>query len=411
MRRFVKVLGWDAASAVFTLGFLFGAIAYSHARLRFRFWASMQRGVPSGPADERLPKERGSMTALFESLKQIPFRPSWVLGGPKALIGNSFLLFMNAARATAGAAYPYPLEFEETVIESFDGTPISVAVGIHRDGKARPAIVISHGFMGSKHDHYIIDPALRAYAEWGFNVLAIDLRNWGCSQKLSHTPTTAGWKEAEDLLAAARHMSEQPEVTSVGITGFSMGAGSTMRAAFATGEYPYLTGGAIAWNGYADSRRMIERISTRPSLKELFFPVYLAFSLMHWIRREDMKSYVDDPGPREYLDCTFAESDFKVYVDKVAAPYYGVSPEEYYAKSSPREFLADVKAPLLIIHAEDDPVCPVAEMDELEGVIRDNPNVNIWTLPTGSHCLFQYLDRKWYDAVMRDFFTYWATWE
>ncbi len=391
--------------------FLLGSIAYTHTRMRLRFHACRQDGPPCGPHRQPPPPERRSMSEIFASLRDVPFNPRWGSGAWKALTGNSFLLFMNAARATTGLAYPYPEEFEEVVIESFDGTPITAAVGIHRDGKRRPAIVMSHGFMGSKHDHYIIDPMLVAFAEWGFNVLSIDLRNFGRSQKLSHSPTSAGWKEAEDLLAAAKYMSEQPEVTSVGITGVSMGAGSTMRAAFASKDHPYLTGGAIAWNGYADSGRMIEYISTKPPVRHMFFPVYQAFRLMHKIRREDMKGYIGDPEQRKYLDGTFADADFTTYIDKIAAPHYGVSTEEFYRNSSPREFLSEVQVPLLVVHAEDDPVCPAAEMSELEGVISENPNVDIWMLPTGSHCLFLYLDREWYDTVMRDFFTYWATWE
>jgi predicted alpha/beta-fold hydrolase len=404
VRRLVEGAGLIAA-------FLLGSIAYTHTRMRLRFHASMQEGAPVGPHRQPPAPEKRSMAEIFGALKEVPFNPRWPSGAWKALTGNSFLLFMNAARATSGVAYPYPQEFEEVVIESFDGTPITAAVGIHRDGKRRPAIVMTHGFMGSKHDHYIIDPMLVAYAEWGFNVLGVDLRNFGRSQKLSHSPTTAGWKEAEDLLAAAKYMSEQPEVSSVGITGVSMGAGSTMRAAFAAKDYPYLTGGAIAWNGYADSGRMIEYISTRPQVGHMFFPVYLAFRLMHRIRREDMKGYIGDPEQRKYLDGTFADADFMTYIDRIAAPHYGVSTEEFYRNSSPREFLSDVRVPLLVVHAEDDPVCPASEMDELEVAVRDNPNVDLWMLPTGSHCLFPYLDREWYDTVMREFFTYWATWE
>jgi predicted alpha/beta-fold hydrolase len=100
-----------------------------------------------------------------------------------------------------------------------------------------------------------------------------------------------------------------------------------------------------------------------------------------------------------------------VYVDKIAAPHYGVSTEEYYANSSPKEFLADVEVPLLIVHAEDDPICEPAEVAELVPLAGENPNVELWMLPTGSHCLFQYYDWNWYSNVMRDFFTYWATWE
>src|SRR5659263_65431 len=335
-------------------------ILATHFWMRLKFHALLQRGVPEGPNME-VPAER-AMGDIVSSLREFPFKGKAGTIGAMAKGGlmNSFLLFLNAARATSGIMYPYPEEFEHVVIESFDGTPITCAVGIHKDGKPRPAIVMSHGFMGSKNDHYIIDLALTAYAEWGFNVLGIDLRNFGRSQSLAHGPTTAGWRESEDLLAAAKYMSERPEVTSVGITGFSMGAGSTMIAACKTREFPYLTGGAIAWNGYADAG--------------------------------------------------FNEADFTTYIDKIAAPHHGVSTEEFFANASPKNFLADVEVPLLIVHALDDPICPASEMDELSEIAAGNPNVEIWMMPAGNHCLFRYLDKGWYDKVMRDFFTYWATW-
>lgn len=392
------------------LGAMVAGVLATHFQMRFKFYEMLSKGVPDGPVIE-VPEER-SMEDITSSLSEVPFKgPSAMIPGlARGAVTNSFLLFLNAARATSGLMYPYPEEFEHVVIESFDGTPITTAVGIHKDGRPRPAIVISHGFMGSKNDHYVIDTALRAYSEWGFNVLGIDLRNFGRSQCLRHGPTTAGWKESEDLLAAAKYLSERPEVTSVGITGFSMGAGSTMLAACKAERFPYLTGGAIAWNGYADARRMVRHISTRPPLSDQFFPVYLGFRLMHKIRREDMKGYIEDPEQLSYLDAGFAGADFETYVEKIAAPFYGSAAEEYFTNASPGNYLADARVPLLIVHSEDDPICPASEMDELREAASGNPNVEIWMMPAGSHCLFRYMDKAWYDTVMRGFFSYWATW-
>jgi predicted alpha/beta-fold hydrolase len=410
MRFILKSIKRMVGLALLVATVLVGGILATHFWMRLKFHAMLQRGVPEGPHME-VPSER-DMRDIVSSLREFPFkgRAGTIGGMAKGGIMNSFLLFLNANRATSGIMYPYPEEFEHVVLESFDGTPLTAAVGIHKDGKPRPAIVMSHGFMGSKNDHYIIDSALTAFAEWGFNVLAIDLRNFGRSQSLSHGPTTAGWREAEDLLAAAKYMSERPEVTSVGITGFSMGAGSTILAACRATEFPYLTGGAIAWNGYADAHRMVSYISTRPPVTHPFFPVYLGFRVMHKIRREDMKDYIDDPELLQYLDGGFEGADFTTYIDKIAAPHYGVTSDEFYANASPRNFLADVDVPLLIVHAEDDPICPPSEMDDLREAAGDNPNVDIWMLPAGNHCMFRYVDKDWYDKVMRDFFTYWAEW-
>ena len=183
-----------------------------------------------------------------------------------------------------------------------------------------------------------------------------------------------------------------------------------MGAAARAGEFPYLTGGAMAWNGYADARRMIEYISTRPSLTDPFMPVYVGFRLMHKIRREDMKNYIDDPELSGYLDGGFEGADFATYVEKIAAPHYGLSADEYYEKSSPVNYMADVKVPLLIVHSEDVMICRPSEMDEVVEAAAGNPNVHLMMLPAGNHCMFRYLDKEWYDKVMRDFFTYWATW-
>jgi predicted alpha/beta-fold hydrolase len=265
--------------------------------------------------------------------------------------------------------------------------------------------------MSSKNDPSIQELFLTAYAGWGFNVLAIDLRNFGKSQSLSHTPSTAGWKEGEDLLSAAKFLGEMPEVTSVGITGFSMGAGSTMRAAYAAKEYPYLTGGAIAWNGYSDARRQLDYIDTKPPVTHPFYPAYWSFVGTQKLRKDDMKDYVDDPETRAFLDQPFKEFSFQNYVEKIAAPYYGVTVDEVFSNASSKEYLSDIEVPLLIIHAADDPICPPSEMDDLMEPADGNPNVNVWMMWTGNHCGFRWYDRNWYETVLRDFFTYWATWE
>jgi uncharacterized protein len=383
------------------------------AYMLVRFHEMKRGGIPVGPQDCVEAGGHRDMPEIFARLEEVPFKPvrPMMLGLAKAALNNSLLMFLNTRRDTAARVYPYPDDFEEVTIESFDGSPIRVAMGLHRDGRPRPGLVLSHGFMGSKNDHYIVDTALTAFAGWGYNVLAVDLRNFGRSQSLGHHPTTAGWKEGEDLLAAARFLGEQPGVTTVGVAGFSMGAGSTMRAAYMAREHPYLTGGAIAWNGYADARRMVEYISRNPGAGDPFYPVYLSFRVMHRLRREDMKAYVTDPEMRDYVEGTFEGADFRDYIDRVAAPAYEVSAAEIYANSSSENYLADVDVPLLIIHAADDPVCPPSEMDSLMEIAEDKPNVQVWMLPAGNHCMFRYMDRDWYETVMRRYFDYWASWE
>jgi predicted alpha/beta-fold hydrolase len=284
-------------------------------------------------------------------------------------------------------------------------------VGLHKGGLRKPGVVFSHGLFGSKNQNYVLNPALEAFSGWGYNVMTLDLRNFGESQKLSHSPTTGGWKEGQDILAACKFLAEKDEVTSVAAVGYSLGAGSVMNAAYQNREHPYLTGGAVAWNGYASMKRMVEYISTRPPVTDMFFPVYLAFSYLHEKRRQDMRRYIDMPTARGYLDGKPFSVDFRRYMSDVVAPFYGRDEDEIYELSSPVRFISEVESPLLIVHAEDDPICPISEMDELAGAASANPNTDVWILPTGSHCAFDGFDRRWYWTVLRNYLDYWAEWE
>lgn len=382
----------------------------SFVSLMTRFRRRLRQGVPGGP-EAPPPEGERSMDEIIKTLERVPYDPApAAVGLVKGGLENVIPGLLDVQKDTAGYIYPYPREFDEVTIESFDGAGLAVAVGLHQDGLPRPGLVISHGYMGSKNDHIILSIALNAFADWGFNVLAIDLRDFGRSQSLGFNPMTFGWKEGEDLLAGAKYLGEQPNVTSVGITGFSMGAVSTMRAAYMAGEHPYLTGGAIAWNGVSDVRRMISYLDNKPAPSHEFFPFYFGFRLTHLLRRADMKRQVTDPEVLRFLGEPLSEYNFESYLGRISAPHYGVSYEEILTGASSKEFLADIEVPLLVVHAADDPICPPSEMDNLIEIEKSNTNLKVWMMPTGNHCAFAYLDRNWFDTVLKDFFEYWADW-
>ena len=71
-----------------------------------------------------------------------------------------------------------------------------------RRPRARPGLIVVHGLFSSRRFDYVRQIAVRAYYEWGFNVLALDLRSFGLTNLTSQAPTTVGWKEGEDIVAA-----------------------------------------------------------------------------------------------------------------------------------------------------------------------------------------------------------------
>jgi alpha-beta hydrolase superfamily lysophospholipase len=100
---------------------------------------------------------------------------------------------------------------------------------MHQDGKARPGVVLAHGFTETKNQKYIVELSTLLYQN-GWHVLAIDLRGHGESRSLSPALITSGWKEADDILAGAKLLREESKPTSVAVLGFSIGGRSAVKA-------------------------------------------------------------------------------------------------------------------------------------------------------------------------------------
>ncbi len=350
------------------------------------------------------------ITEIGARLRDIPFSPQrpYLLSLADAYRPDMSKINRDRRGSRQDEVHPYPEGFEKVVFPSLDGTPLVGILGLHRDGKKRPGVVLCHGLLGSKTKNYILEAALEAYDAWGYNVFALDLRNFGESQWLSDSPTTGGWKEGQDVLGACRFLGEAEEVTSVAAVGFSLGAGSVINAAYQCRQHPYITGGALAWSGYASMEQMMSLMSSRPPLGDPFFPIYVAFICLTEIRRLEIRRQMSKEAASFCLGDKPFSPDYRRYIREVAAPHYGLDVETMYALSSPKEFISQVDVPLMLVHAEDDPVCPIKEMEELRRSAEGNPNVDIWVLPTGYHCAFQGFDQNWYWSVMRDFLDYWA---
>jgi predicted alpha/beta-fold hydrolase len=72
--------------------------------------------------------------------------------------------------------------------------------------------------------------------------------------------------------------------------------------------------------------------------------------------------------------------------NEITAPLHGfASAEDYYTKSSSRQFLKSIQVPTLILHAKDDPFMPASVIpnpDELSSAIQ------LEVLPKGGHVGF-----------------------
>jgi pimeloyl-ACP methyl ester carboxylesterase len=337
-----------------------------------------------------------TMSEVMNMLEDIPFRR----GVPRifAMLAMTLLDFLptvlNTNRATAGILYPYPDVFEPVMLESQDGTPLFGLMAMQRGSSAGPALILVHGLFSSKNTYGMLSLALKAYYEWHLHVMVLDLRNFGDSGRFSDAPTSWGYREADDILAAAEYLDSLDAVSTVGLLGVSMGAASSLIAAGRSGLDRPLSGGVVALNGYADARRAVEHVSTLAPGSLESFASWLFFRAVLLC-----KTLLGGPRPM---------SDLGEYTRQVASQYYEVTGEELFRKASPVHCVRDIDVPCLIIHSLDDTIVPVEEADDLIEAASDNPMVAAMVLPRGGHALYQLTNPGWFYGTIGTFLTYWG---
>lgn len=80
--------------------------------------------------------------------------------------------------------------------------------------------------------------------------------------------------------------------------------------------------------------------------------------------------------------------------------------ESYSQATNPIYVFENVKVPLMILNAEDDPVCSIKNLEPYKEVIQSMPNVIVVTTKKGSHCGYYegFKTRSWATKLMADYF-------
>jgi predicted alpha/beta-fold hydrolase len=346
-----------------------------------------RRALPVPPERER------SMPALMADLEAVPEdlrrHPLAELRFGMADITN-FVVAQHREGAVLG--YRYPGQFSDHIFEGADGERIAASIALHQG--PRPALIVVHGLFTSSRFDYVRHIAVQAYYEWGFNVAALDLRSFGMTELTSPAPSTAGWKEGHDIVALGRYMKELG-ATSVGALGISLG-GSAVLNACDTEETPgALDGGILAVSPPAVPKEAWGRLSEPVSRTHPRYPIHKAFKAALTSRVRSGR------WPPE-------AEDMPAVLEKVSAPYYGVSAEQIWSHAAGKDHVPNTKVPLLILHPEDDHIVKVEQARILKEAAAGNDLVRVWILPSGQHGLLETADRDWTQTVYRDFFERWA---
>lgn len=327
--------------------------------------------------------------ALRERLEALPQTPvprahprNWVFRVKRGLdfIGH---IRIDSARFFA-RHNPYPKPFKHLVIPLDSGVEIAAWLGPQHPIRSDWGLVVVPGLFSTKDDTVHKRRAIRIWRQWRIPVLAMDMRGFGESTGIS----TAGWKEADDVHAAARTLVAQAGVKRVAILAESMGGAAALNALAYDGESGanLLSGGVLCWSPFVDARDAVGYVSERPPRDHPFFPSWEGFRRL--LRFKSMGGY----------------DRFDEYLED-AARVHGLSGfSELADLSNPKWKVPMMRQPTLLVHATDDPVVPVRHARRMERYAEGHPHIQTLVTNWGGHTGFEPMDPTWFWEVMRRFY-------
>jgi len=335
-----------------------------------------------------------SMAEVWSQLKALPYQPAYVAAG----IDTGVDAPDQPALADLAPHFPaWPAAFQRVQFASIDGAPLYGHLAVRTDGVARPGVVVMHGF-NSNGKSSVVRYAAMLYAN-GYQVFAPDFRDMGDSRsldrdpsscsalgcnysnaRLSHHYQTFGWKEAEDLYAAALYLKRQPKVSRVGLMGFSEGAQNAILAAAMDRRAG--TGAVHAVLSFSPPADQGTQLQADPAVTAALVSVVVS-------PYTDACAYLLDASRGN--GGTFGG--------------YGLSVTEILARQRAYLDVLAVDVPVLAVFANDDALVAPDQARLLASRTNWMKNAQTWLLTTGNHAY--YYDRWFQDMVALTYFRYW----
>jgi len=250
------------------------------------------------------------------------------------------------------------LELERERIELADGDFVDLD---WTHGERGPVVLILHGLEGSSASPYARGMLSAANAR-GWRAAVMHFR--GCSGEPNRLPRTYHSGDTGDLQAVVDTLVARSDAPTA-IVGYSLGANVLLKwLGERGGDAPIAA--AVAVSAPYTLALAAERLASGLSR------VYQR-RLIGELRAKLERKFATGTSPVD-LSAARASRNFFEFDDCVTAPLHGFAGvDDYYTRSSSRQYLHRIRTPTLIIHAADDPfmkpqVLPSAE--ELSPSIR-----------------------------------------
>ena len=260
-------------------------------------------------------------------------------------------------------------------------------------------MVLVHGLEGSVESQYIVGTANKAW-DAGFNVVRMNMRNCGGSERLAPTLYHSGL--SSDVGAVLRTLISEDGLQRVALCGFSMGGNLVLKLVGELGRdgtTPRELIGAVGVSAAMDLGPSADALHLKANrIYELNFVRNLRKSVR---RKAELF-----PGRYDVARLRGVWS-IRKFDNEVTAPYSGFrDADDYYYRASAARVLEHINVPTLVLHAADDPFIRV--LPETRAKLAANPHVRFVESAHGGHCGFLAepvgYDGRWAERAVVEFF-------
>ena len=265
------------------------------------------------------------------------------------------------------------------------GTPDDdfLELDVVKSGLNNPVVALFHGLEGNTERFYIRNLMLDLY-EAGFSSVAMNFRS--CGTKLNRQKRFYHSGETSDYKTLFEWIKQTFSGSKIHAAGFSLGGNALIKSLGEFGaKHPVHRAVAISPPydlklGSYNLRKGFNRVYEYKFLQTLKIKL-----------KQKRTLYPDLPA--------FDGSTIFDFDDKITAPVHGFRDAvDYYDTCSSKNFLGEVKTPLLLIHSEADTLTPL-RFAPLK-VIEQNPSIQTIFTKSGGHVAFITRPRNWLNQTI-----------
>jgi uncharacterized protein len=248
-------------------------------------------------------------------------------------------------------------------------------------GHHAPVGLIIHGLGGSAESGYVWD-ACRELARRGIRPVAMNCRGSGGTPNRGDRLYHAGDDVDPGFVLDRLH--DRFDVP-IGVIGYSLGGSMLLNYLGRRGsDAPERLHAAVSVSAPLDLAACAVRIEQRGS------KVYSRRILQHLRRLVTMR----DEMPGGDWDAAMRARTIRDFDEALIAPLHGfLGADDYYARSSASQVLADIAVPTLMLRSLDDPFLDASDVEDLGHL----PQVELCLQPTGGHVGFVRLRRRGFE--------------